>query len=468
MMEAQAAQTGIATRIYDSFPSGTYCLPALLRVLDVVETTRIETAAIECRATPRLLVNPEFVAAHAETPEKLIVLVLHELHHLLLGHTRLYARPTPLDNLAFDAIINATLARLLPEPEYLALFTDFYDEAQLISCFLRPASGWTPSGDAVCPPALLGSGPELQQLRRVHAALYSEVGITYDEARSALGTALWLGSDRKTVAVRLEDLPPLLGDHGDEKAGNSSSSGALERRAPALLSAVRDIVERWPPPPSPVVGRSVSEFLKSLVVEPVKVPPPERLRRLIRSIAGVGGSSGALRRTSATVNANGAVPRASRRGVVLRALGATPLLHEQPIVQSRRLAASERVHVYLDVSGSVDAMIPTLYGAILACRELVHPLVHTFSTVVADLSLAELRRGKVRTTGGTDIQCVAEHLRAHRIQRAVFVTDGYVGVPNEAARAVLQRARIGVALTPGGQCRTDLDGLVDVWTSLQP
>jgi hypothetical protein len=42
---------------------------------------------------PRLLINPQFVEAHAATPERLLMLVMHELHHVLLGHTRL---PTAL------------------------------------------------------------------------------------------------------------------------------------------------------------------------------------------------------------------------------------------------------------------------------------------------------------------------------------------------------------------------------------
>jgi hypothetical protein len=32
-----------------------------------------------------MLINPEFVKTHAATPEKLLVLVMHELHHGLSG-----------------------------------------------------------------------------------------------------------------------------------------------------------------------------------------------------------------------------------------------------------------------------------------------------------------------------------------------------------------------------------------------
>jgi len=48
----------IAERILDAFPSGSYALVGLLRLLDIVETESIPTAAVECRVQPRILINP--------------------------------------------------------------------------------------------------------------------------------------------------------------------------------------------------------------------------------------------------------------------------------------------------------------------------------------------------------------------------------------------------------------------------
>ena len=73
--------------------------------------------------------------------------------------------------------------------------------------------------------------------------------------------------------------------------------------------------------------------------------------------------------------------------------------------------------MYLDVSGSMDAVKGPLYAAVLDCEALVERTVHLFSTRVADVSLAELRRGVCKTTGGTDIGCVAAHMAAHRVRR---------------------------------------------------
>ena len=47
----------ISERILDCFPSGTYALHALLQIVEVVETTKVDTAAVECWIQPRMLIT---------------------------------------------------------------------------------------------------------------------------------------------------------------------------------------------------------------------------------------------------------------------------------------------------------------------------------------------------------------------------------------------------------------------------
>jgi hypothetical protein len=151
---------------------------------------------------------------------------------------------------------------------------------------------------------------------------------------------------------------------------------------------------------------------------------------------------------------------------VTAGLGLRPLLYTAGLTTRRRRPTGQRVHVYLDVSGSIGALVGPLYGAVLACGDLVHPVVHLFSTAVSDASLPELTRGVCRSTGGTDIACVAAHIKAQGVRRAVLVTDGFVGRPGLAHARVLRATRLGVALTPGHSTRTDLEGLADQWVTL--
>ena len=454
MNTLSASRPTLAHRILDSFPSGSYALGALLRLVDIVETDQVETAAVECRAQPRLLINPSFVARWAASSEKLLMLVMHELHHVLLGHTRLLPRATLVDNLVFDAVINAMLCRMFPEPQYTAMFTDFYRDDAFPECLLRPPQGFELGRTARVPPAL--ATPGLAAVAEVYRALYSEKGATYGELYDVFRQLI---SDEQAATVLL------IGDHAAE---SGSAAGGLTARYPVLFDAVRRIVEHWPQPPDPIRGRSLADLLKLKTVKPVREPTNhQRLRELLRRVGGLGCHTGQrLEWRDDTVPIQVPHPTFDRRSVVLRSLGVSPMLYGSQLLSRRQALASHRVHVYLDVSGSIGQYKAAMYAAVLDCREFVEPRIHLFSTVVADISLTDTRSGHCPTTDGTDIACVAEHIRSNRVRRAVLLTDGYVGRPSGIAAKTLSSVRLGIALTPGSTNRSDLEGFARYWTQL--
>ncbi len=451
MIPATTTRKPISERILDCFPSGAFALHALLGLLDIVETDAVETAAVECRAEPRMLVNPEFVDRWAETPEKLLMLVMHELHHILLGHTRFFPCATAVDNLVFDAVINAMLCRMFAEPEHTSFFTDFYDEGQFPACLLRPPSGWDPRFRTPVPRGLA----KYPEIRYAYHALYSEKGASYEDLFEAL---------RKLVHEQAAAEVPLIGDHSGE---NSSASGRLEQRSPVVFDAVRQIVERWPQPPNPIAGRSLADILKRSTLRlERKRSKRETLRNLLRKVGGAGRCRGwILVRNDDRISIDVPLPGFDRRSAVLTSMGVRPLLYSHSLQIRRMRPAGEKVHVYLDVSGSIGDLKGPLYGAVLDCREFVHPRVHLFSTKVADITLEDLRSGVCETTGGTDIACVAEHMRANKVRRAAVITDGFVGRPAGQNLETLEKGRVGVALTPGGT-ESDLAGVADWFVTL--
>ncbi len=447
--------TTIADRLLNAGPSAAYGLPALLNLSEIIETTDVPTAAVECTLRPRLFVNPEFVATHANTPEKLVMLIMHELHHVILGHTRLYERQTPLDNVVFDAVINAMLCWMFPERSTRALFTEFYDHRDPVQCFLRPPPRWSLT-DYGPPPEALAS-PDRAELADLHRRLYSEEGVGYDELRSAL---------RSHGLVR--ELPTgvtLLGDHRPHGQG-SSSDGDLEHRSPEMLEQVRRIVERWPQPPNPIVGRSMSDFLSSSKVSPVTPTTRGRLRGLLRRVAGQGSSATRRGPSQHECSVESPLPRIDRRSAVLHGLGLRPIFYRHALPCPRSGRGGERVHIYVDVSGSMNQVLGPLYGSVLDCEHLVHRTIHLFSTVVHDVPLAELRTGACASTGGTSIECVAMHMQEHHVRRAVIVTDGFVGRPGATSLETLKRCRLGVALLGRSTHRGDLESVADCWLDL--
>ncbi len=487
----QTPATSIADQLLGAFPSGTYCLPALLSLAEIVETTRVATAAVECTLRPRFLINPEWVSHHADTPEKLVMLTMHELHHVVLGHTRLFPRATPLDNLVFDAVINSMLCQLFPERPYQALLTDIYSEYKFPECFLRPTNVWIAGVRVTTPPVLLQ--PEHKHLAPLYERLYTPQGATYEELRQAFRGAI---SDEQFAQVQL------LGDHteenpsSDQESGGSScatdgktagelvalqiessgefsevagasSAGRLETRSPQLLQEVRRIVEQWPRPNNPIHGRSLHDLLVSKTV--CHAPRSNRgaLNKLLRTMSHHSGSGRVHNFQMDGVCVESPIPRLMRRSVVLNAIGAAPLLHQEHLNMKRMVPKGQQVHVYLDVSGSMNDCIEALYGAILDNAQWVHNFVHLFSTRVVDVTLKQMRAGECSTTGGTCIECVAQHIHKHKVRRAVIVTDGFVGTPGVVARAILKDVRLGVALTPGNSTCNDLEGLVEHWAQLK-
>ena len=129
-------------RLVGSLPAGTVELETLCRLAGVVETDEVATAAVECVARPRLLINPAFVAEHCARDEHLFLLVMHEIWHVVLAHTRLFPRPTRAHNVAFDAVINATLTRQYPGAAYRGFFEGINPADSFPGCLLRPPEGW--------------------------------------------------------------------------------------------------------------------------------------------------------------------------------------------------------------------------------------------------------------------------------------------------------------------------------------
>lgn len=442
----------LQTRILDAFPNGSYSLVAMLRILDIVETTAVPTAAVECVAQPRLLVNPEFVARHAATPEKLLVLVMHELHHVLLGHTTLFPRITRVQNFVFDAVVNGLVCRMFPRPEHTAFFRDYYSPDLFPECLLAPPPGWPNGTVRMAPGVRRLHARQAKRVHEVHVALYSQTGASYQEVHDLLPKLLLKPGRGKTSGTDLLADLPLLGNHAPEDA----SGHTLEKSSPVLFDLVREVVEQWPQPPTPIKGRSLADLLPPTLLQVRKPNQRARLRSLIRRVAEAR-NHGCLPRLATTPAVfQSAVPRLGRRSIVLRALGATTLLHDAESGVRRRTAKGALVHVYVDVSGSMDSVLPELYGAVVECQELLHPKVHLFSTMVVDITREQLRAGVRKSTFGTSIDCVAEHMAKNRVRRALLVTDGFVGAPLGEHLATLKRVRLAVAYVGRPVHRGDL------------
>ena len=432
-MNTQSQSAALAARIYSSFPVAQSAFSKLLDLLEIEAAPTVPTAAVTLGGRSRLLINPDFVARNCPADHDLVMLVLHELHHVALGHTRLFPRLTRAENWAFDCVINAQLCRLYPEPHHTALFRRSYRADSMPEALLRPPEGWRTPRERW----LRGRAGD------IHRELYSETGVTYADLYRLLPS---LAQSGRTEAGDGFAAGRLLGNHAD---GDNPSS--IE---PDLLRELRNILSEWPMVER-LSGRDQGGAADTLTVarSEARRGTAATLRRAILAVADLGhvyrGAIG--RRDEAREGILPYVLRLQRRAFVQGAVGVSPLLHPAEISLSG-ISRREQVHVYLDVSGSMDAALPALYATMTRLSSLLHPKIHLFSTRIDDIDLRQLACGVRRTTGGTDITPVTQHALDNRITRALFVTDGWVGeVPDEHSRELARRGtRFAVAVTCDG------------------
>jgi hypothetical protein len=411
MSDARIA-AALRSRIFDAFPVTQPAFMRLLALLDIEATDAVPTAAVTLGGRSVLQINPQFVQRMCSTDHDLVMLVLHELHHVALGHTRLFPRVTRAQNWAFDCVINAQLARLFPQPHWTRLFRACYRADVFPEALLRPPAGWRTNDERWLP----GRAGE------VHRALYSDHSASYADLYALL--------------------PQLVGaEHGLDGLLGNHAAQPDESASPDVLRELRGILADWPM----VVPKSGCDDGADAHAETVPRAQARReavaqIRRALASvaIAGEAGSRGTPAWDVAAATLPYA-PRPARGDFVRAALGCEALLHEVQLLVRRPLA-HELTHVYVDVSRSMEGELPFVYAALRPLAHLLHPKVHLFSTTVADVGLGALARGVRVSTGGTSFAAVTRHLLEQRIRRAVFITDGWVGkVPAEHARLLAQR-----------------------------
>ena len=447
-----------------------HALNALLTVSTVEWSDAITTACVECADRPRLLLNPAFVAQWCHTPERLATLVLHELLHIALGHTRLFPRPTLVHNIAFDAIINRTLLATIQGTQvrhsavrfgsdverYADLFTDFYSASKAPEFILRPPPGWPSAPDWS---ASLDMPPAL---RAIHRDLYDQslddqddldpwdepiqryTQVTYADIIAALHDVGGLG---------VEDVS-LLGAHGDTPAERDALRGSRDRDAAELLaSALEPLCAQLPGHGEHLGITQVADAARTPALE-------HALKALLRRAItphGAGASRTSWRQRDVRVVHRMHDRRASCRVRAASRLGAPmPLLFDGHIQE--RLREPQRVAIYVDVSGSMHRVLPHLRRALLTLRREIEPTLYWFSDEVVAASGNELETGDVPSTGGTAIRAVITHA-THQLpagSSAIVLTDGYVEAVPRATSAALRRAQVAlhVGVVGGGPLHT--------------
>ncbi|MGQ9910605.1 MAG: hypothetical protein ACUVS2_17395 [Candidatus Flexifilum sp.] len=454
----------LVRRLLACIPAATYEMETLCRLAGIQETRSIPTAAVECTYRPRLLLNPDFVARHCQRDEHLFLLVMHELWHIMLAHTRLYPRATLAHNIAFDAIINAGLARQFNQPEFRGFFEGINPADRFPGCLLRPPEGWPTAPiypETVGPP---GTKAILQRLyppddqQRWSAPLYREILDLLVE---------WI----KDQPIESIIWPVLLGDH-------SAQGDASAADDPLMKEILQRVTENWPTFPFAQSGdRGIGFDLADWEIQPRRSSAEARrvFARVLRLslMPHFGARNRRARRLQPGISGLHVLPNPRDRTAQARErLGVKGLLWNSPgPVRMRAYENPSQAYVYLDVSGSMTQILPEFLDLLLPYVRTHQIQVFQFSNQVEPLTFEQIKTGRLRSTQGTDINCLLRHLAGQRLaRRALILTDGHVGRPQEDTRRLfLERPLILYAAVTGetGYIR-DLEGLAHKIIVLPP
>jgi hypothetical protein len=464
----------ITTRMLNVLPPRSFELLTFFSLFRVRFSDEVETACVTCSTAPELLLNRRFVEEHCRSDEHLLMLVMHELYHVILGHTRLFPRPNKISNIVFDAVINAILCSLFPDPAFTSFFTDYYPPDRMPLALLRPKGEGTPP-EAEAPLRLLYDQTGTGTYHDVFMALMKNAVLLISgdgpgggggegESGSSGSTPDKNGTPSSAGKGEDSDEPILLGSHGDDNGEMS----------PEMKELLHEIISKWPSPDRKLAGRDlgaeprerdfgvaeepdttlrlgICKLMRKAAIE----GPTERRRRAVRE---------RMSETSTFLPVWTDRSHEARKALLGDALVyRAEVAWRRPVNRDRR-----KTFVYLDVSGSVADEVPRLARTLKPFLRRGLCSVHVFSTVVKEATVRDLAAGKFTSTGGTSIDCVLEHAlslpREKRPRSIIVITDGETGRPAKNLAADFQRARMKmfVGLIGGGpHDGRDLSGIAE-------
>jgi hypothetical protein len=340
--------------------------------------------------------NPEFVNQFIVCNEDLFSLIFHELLHPMFNH--FIYKSGLVENLAADAIINAVISNVYSgESRGGNLFKTLYREKG-VEGLLRPQSSLSNS-----------------RFKKVYDRLYHE-----GDSRDKMTT----GELIITLKILLESQEigkiVLLGSHGeDNDSGIEWPKDILEKIADDMKRATLEKLSEMP---------GYYDTLMDMFLEALRTHLSIK-RKILERFA-------TLRKLDKFKElfhhhrmCSSPIPLyPSKRDLVLLASGFHPgFFHNKTTTFTKK---DKGLAIYLDVSGSVNDYLPKILGILQGLRRDINS-IFLFSNQVYEVPFESLLKGNIRTTGGTDFDCIAKSIIEKKFDKAIIITDGYASMKEE-------------------------------------
>ena len=418
-----------------------FAIRAVLKILEVQFTDSVPTLAVTTESRPRLLVNLSFLNEHCYTEKQSKAVIIHEFLHVLLRHTEEKKRLTPARHLALDAVINAIIHRQYG-PEFSSMMSSYYGDATDLTRLLRPMTAketdWYvkhcyPQGQL---PQWVNAWNSLYEGQMIADDIESLAIQIEDKGTAGKPTRGPFNLKKGSVG----DIGDLLGNH--DEIGRELPE-ALEE---ALEESMREMNGSgiWREPRSRGIGANPYEALFTATKEPLLRWQKKTIEILKQHL-----QPDSKSRASQRLQLEYRIPVLSPgdRRAFMRSLWAVFL--PDAAWSTTTLKRAGTAHVYLDVSGSMNAEMPQIIALLGRLSRYIRRPFWAFSDVV---SPAVIEKGQLKTitSGGTSMACVLEHLAVTKPASAVVVTDGYIEQVNPSLIAKTSSTRIHAIVTRDG------------------
>jgi hypothetical protein len=369
-------------------------------ITEVSEDPKITTAGINNKG--QLHYNPAFVEKNVVTRKDLFCLIFHELLHPMFGH--FIYDSGDLENIAADAIINAVISQVYAEKSGNGAFFKKLYKDRGVECLLRPGISYWNVGN----------------FASVYQHLYND-----NNGRSAMSTGELIQILKTICQAQNVSSICLLGSHGKgaSGAGASMSNELLAKIAEDIKEGIRggkfagygdNLFDMF----MEVLKTHLS--IKRLLLQ--KFLTKRKLDHFINYYS--------IRRSGISP-----IPLSpSKRDMVLLSCGFYPMYFHNQVFRPK--SDTHGIVVYLDVSGSVDQYLPKILSVLSNLKGDIKSIFQ-FSNQVKEISMELLAKGNVRTTHGTDFDCVAESILKNNYDKAIIITDGYGGMTDANTEALL-------------------------------
>jgi hypothetical protein len=418
-----------------------------------VQATQDGTCAISKDGT--FYYNPKWFRENVTTPARLRDICMHELMHPVLGD--LAREENRWTNLAGDAVINSMLYNLKLSDCELQEHT--YSATEVPECLLRPNSKPPPEYiglyGSLYPTLVQGSsGHRIENPLDVQTALQVLMGDNWEDPEY-LGSH---GVKGKGGGV-MQPPPPSSLPQGTGSGQQTQAPPPPLTQAPSATTGGKPIPPEDLSLPSDVMGdlaqkvREIAEEktgggdggeeVSDLIVSVLRVKKSVKTE-LLRAFQ-TRSSMNMLRQFfTVQVEQRSMVPTSmSRREAQLMAMGMTPVFFttRNP---AREVLAGMGIDMYIDVSGSVYDALPLMIGVFRQMRGDIKT-VNVFSNTVDEIPIDDFIRGKLKSTGGTDFNCVVKHAVEKGYKKVMVFTDGDADATDEMKKlAVEQIPMLGV------------------------